>query len=52
MDDEWIPLRDYMENPLVKDIWLYIERQMMYAETRRTVYVTTRKYRARRKRRS
>jgi hypothetical protein len=51
-DEGWIPLRDFVENnPLIADMWREIERRAVYIDTRRIVEVTTRKYKARRKRR-
>lgn len=54
MDDGegWMTLEEFVtNNPLVADMWKVIERQAVYINTRRTVEVTARKYRARRGRR-
>lgn len=50
--DEWVPLADYIEftSPIVRAAFAEIDRQIVYRETRRTVAVAARKYRARRRR--
>ena len=51
-DGEWITLEEFVKsNPMVTEMLRLVERQMTCVRTRRTVEVTARKYRARRRRR-
>lgn len=48
----WVTLDEFVNNnPLIKDFMLEIERNLVIRETRRTVQVSTLKYRARKRRR-
>jgi hypothetical protein len=51
-DGRWVTLDEFVNNnPLIKDFMLEVERILVVHETRRTVQVSTRKYRARKRRR-
>lgn len=49
---DWIPLSEYVRQtmPWTDAVFAEMARQLMYQGTRRTVEVTARKYRARRRR--
>lgn len=48
----WITLEEFLtNNPLIKGFWEEVERRAAVNDTRRTVQVATRKYRARKGRR-
>lgn len=50
--DDWVTLREFIEkDQMSKALTWFVMRYSVYARTRRTVYITTRKHRARRKRR-